>query len=917
MASDDLQATLSAAIQSARYNEAVVVSVNDDSSSREIVLVACLDEENGGIIWRNESGGMGGDDRDDDATAAAAMSKSAYYATEVDTSANGRLRDDPGIIRHLRTKKWVLPMLNDERRNQLYQHAIRQACSEMCQRRAMESHNKDIVDSIDKTKIRILDIGSGTGLLAMMGAKYADDAQQLIAEPEQKQSVQVTSVEMASAMARLARITVEENGMSDKIQIVENHSTDSAFQMDDARFGENGRDSVPLSQNDKDITKAKRVKFGVKEGINEKADICTSELIESGLLGEGVLPTIRDSWERHLKSDAIVIPRRARVYAVLIEGSPIASTSADDTAADDYLENTTVNAATAFLGPDLHAFYKASGGVWLATTASSSSDSKKRSSALLDPTHDGVRIPLHANVMPHKNGTYDLIHDILPGTRFGEQRGLRPLTAPVEVLDFVFSEGKDALPPPSGRRTIKDVTPITDGNCHGVLFWWELDLWDDDDSTYSTIPFECFDSNGKNNIRHISHWQDHWQQCLFVFGDSQLSEHAGETRKLRMGHPVQIISYHDDYAISFSISDVPTMPASTSQDFSDIESRPLKKGNNTIFSNSNHLISTTRALQLNDISRITTLRAAIQYCIDAIGHDAPLLDVSDMGICAMIASVLGSRNVTSLESSSGTLPTAAATVAQIGNGLPRPSSGYQIIRAQTEHLLADHILGGAANIVVAEPYYEVLEGWHLQEALNYFYTVRSFKKRGVVSLTALSVPAFANVMACVVEFEQFNSAYGQGGDSTSCKVGGFKHSAVNHYGNRYHTFDVSLPMWQYRYKPLSKPFCMAIIPYEGSNLTIDTKDDVSQLFISPGCAQAVVFWVDYHCRMNHEENFDVISTSSSSHRQLVRKLPRSIEVSEEDINAGLKFCCRISFGDDNSDGIEDHSFSFDIKPSST
>jgi protein arginine N-methyltransferase 7 len=336
----------------------------------------------------------------------------------------------------------------------------------------------------------------------------------------------------------------------------------------------------------------------------------------------------------------------------------------------------------------------------------------------------------------------------------------------------------------------------------------------------------------------------------------------------------------------------------------------------------NQHISTTRALQLNDSSRTSTLRAAIQYCIDTNGRDAPLLDVSDMGLCAMIASVLGARKVTSLESSSGSLPTVAATVAQIGNGLPRPNAGFQILQAQAEHLLSEHILGGAAEIVVAEPYYEILEGWHLQESLNYFYTVRSLKKRGVVSSTALSVPAYANVMVCVVECDQFCTAYGHVGSSTTNIVAGFKHSIVNHFGNRYHEYDVSLPLWQYRYKPLSKPLCVARIPYEGTNPTIEATDGATE-FTSTGHAEAVVIWVDYACRTNNtshqngtEENFDIISTASSSHRPLIRKLSESVAVNEDDVQAGTKFHCRASFGD-NSDGIEDHSFSFHIRRTSS
>ncbi len=927
MASDELQATLSAAIQSARYNEAVVVTVNNDdcSSSNEIVLVACLDQENGGIIWKNcaavdgdgAGGGAGDGDGDGDgddvsATAAAAVSKCG----------SNKFRDDPGIVRHLRTKRWALPMLNDHRRNSLYEIAIRQATLEMCKRRAIEHANKSNVDSNinDETTIRILDIGSGTGLLAMMGAKYVDDAQQFIAEPEHKQNVHVTSVEMASAMARLARMTIEENGMSDKISVVEHHSTDSDFQMDDTRFVQNTavNSTPPLHEDTNPTTNsAKRVKVGVEENPNEKADICTSELLESGLLGEGVLPSIRDAWERHLKSDAIVIPQRARVYAVLIEGLPIITTSTDG-AANNHAD-TTVNAATAFFGPELHAFHKASGGVWLSTVASSPTNANR--GALLGSSHDevgGVTIPLHANAMLHKDYNGDFSGNDIAGISRGDYRRIRPLTAPIEVLDFVFSD-KDALPPPSGRSTIKDVYPTADGTCDGVLFWWELDS----DSTYSTIPIGYLDIEAEKPIgcTDESHWQDHWQQVLFVFGDGHLSESAGRMRKLRVGQPVELVTSHNDESISFSITTTPTM--NPSESFAGIESRQLDERHGTIMNPLiNQHISTTRALQLNDSSRTSTLRAAIQYCIDTTGRDAPLLDVSDMGLCAMIASVLGARKVTSLESSSGSLPRVAATVAQIGNGLPQSNAGFQIIQAQTEHLLSEHILGGAAEIVFAEPYYEMLEGWHLQEALNYCYTVCSLKKRGVVSSTALSVPAYANVMVCVVECDQFCTAYGHVGSSTTNIVAGFKHSTVNHFGNRYHEYDVSLPLWQYRYKPLSKPTCVARIPYEGTNPTIESTGGASEI-TATGHAQAVVIWVDYACRTNKtshqdktEENFDIISTASSSHRQLIRKMSQPFAINEDDVKAGAKFYCRASFGK-ISDGIEDHSFTFDIRPSSS
>jgi len=875
----DAEAIIGSAIQSARYNEAVVVNVNNgDGDTSEIVLVACLDHENGGIVWKN-----------------------ANVRTNSTTTSNGTAgtsyQEDIGIVRHLRTKRWVLPMLNDHRRNKLYDKAICNAVDKVVQRRIGSSDKED-----EDSTIRILDIGSGTGLLAMMGTRYTLDAiqeqqQQQVDDTscrEQSMKVNVTGVEMASAMARLGRMTIKENDLSNHIKIVEQHSTDATFQIDDSRFG-----------GDK-----------INNTNQHKADICTSELLESGLLGEGVLPAMRDAWTRHLKPDAIIVPKRARVYAVLVEGMPLKNKNDNGTQNN---KETTLNGVTSFL-PELHAFKNASGGVCMSTTAQSILNEETKdlsqpndnkgillgSSETDDKcSHDGILIPLHANAMLDESYNNDK-----------EYRGIRPLSDPTMVLDFDFTS-LDALPPSTGRSVSTTIIPTTDGICHGVMFWWQLDLGDVD-STYCTEPIGYVEDK-KMKSEGESLWQDHWQQCLFVFGDGHANSNANESRRrLNKGTSVDLITSHDDTSISFSISKTSSeeneMKSETS---STSESRPSQRrrlNEESIESSTmNRHITPTRALQLNDSSRIQTLTSSIRYCLAIKGKDCPVLDLSDFGLCGMIAAVSGATKVTSLESSSGTLPTLAATVAQIGNRLPRAGAEYQIIQALPEHIKVEHIAGGAAaEIVVAEPYYEMLEGWSLQEAINYFYLVCAMKKRGVISPTSLSVPSCAQVMACVVEFHDFNSAYGKVGDQTGL-VSGFHHDSVNYYGDRYHTYDVSLPLWQYRNKRLSKPFCIATIPYEGTTPSIDTSCEAVE-FISQGTAHAVIVWIDYKCRSSGDggsDCFDTISTASSSHQQLVRKLHKPMIVKETDVQNQTKYHYEASFGNDLT-GIEDHSFTFEF-----
>lgn len=73
----------------------------------------------------------------------------------------------------------------------------------------MKSENK---------RVHVLDIGTGTGLLSMMAVACGAD--------------KVTACEGFKPMIQVAKRCIEANGMKDKIEIIEKHSTDIKFGVD-------------------------------------------------------------------------------------------------------------------------------------------------------------------------------------------------------------------------------------------------------------------------------------------------------------------------------------------------------------------------------------------------------------------------------------------------------------------------------------------------------------------------------------------------------------------------------------------------------------------------------------------------------------------------------------------------------------
>ncbi|XP_062442651.1 protein arginine N-methyltransferase 7 isoform X2 [Rhea pennata] len=149
-------------------------------------------------------------------------------------------------------------MLHDKDRNVKYYQGIRAAVS-----RVKERGEKAIV----------LDIGTGTGLLSMMAASAGADF--------------CYAIEVFKPMANAAVKIVEKNGFSDKIKVINKHSTE--------------------------------VTVGPDGDMQCRANILVTELFDTELIGEGALPTYEHAHKHLVQEGCEAVPHRATVYVQLVE----------------------------------------------------------------------------------------------------------------------------------------------------------------------------------------------------------------------------------------------------------------------------------------------------------------------------------------------------------------------------------------------------------------------------------------------------------------------------------------------------------------------------------------------------------------------------------------------------------------------
>jgi tetratricopeptide (TPR) repeat protein len=154
------------------------------------------------------------------------------------------------IVRSRAVPMWHFSMMNDVERNEAYEAAIRSGVS---------------------SGSRVLEIGTGSGLLAMMAARAG--------------ARHVTTCEMDEALAAKARQIVTANGYAEEIVVVRKKSTD----------------------------------LRIPEDLPERADVLIAEIISSDLIGEGLLPAYEDAKRRLLKKDAVIVPSAASIRCCLAQ----------------------------------------------------------------------------------------------------------------------------------------------------------------------------------------------------------------------------------------------------------------------------------------------------------------------------------------------------------------------------------------------------------------------------------------------------------------------------------------------------------------------------------------------------------------------------------------------------------------------
>ncbi|CAA0842318.1 Protein arginine N-methyltransferase 1.6 [Striga hermonthica] len=344
--------------------------------------------------------------------------KSEWILIEDDGGAdNGKRQTSPKAL--LATTSY-LDMLNDSRRNSAFNRAIEKTVTKPC---------------------HVLDIGAGTGLLSMMVARAMGFS---YSSGSFTPTRMVTACEAYLPMVKLMRKVLKANGLDGKVRIINKRSDELEVGLD----------------------------------IPSRADILVSEILDSELLGEGLIPTLQHAHDKLLVENPQTVPYKATTYGQLVECSYLREMH-------DLLSRET----------------EASDGIFLVPSGMADLLGVKQQ-----------QLAMHCDAI---------------------EKEIKLLSKPFKVFDFDFWRR-----PESFRETELQINATNDGTVHAIISWWLLQLDSEGTIFYSTAPNWLDQDSSKEELKSSPpgsrSWCDHWKQSvsftlssgLHVFKDQEVLLHA-------------------------------------------------------------------------------------------------------------------------------------------------------------------------------------------------------------------------------------------------------------------------------------------------------------------------------------------------------------------------------------------------------
>ena len=427
---------------------------------------------------------------------------------------------------------WHLEMLNDGERVAKYRAAINATVA------AASASSGSPISSLN-----VLDIGAGAGLLGLAAASCSGGP--------------VRSVTAVESDPILAEITAENLSAVESVSVICAHS-------------------------------AELVREDVGDGLG--ADVIVSEILDSGLIGEDCLPTIRHA-RRELAREGRaphVVPARAVVYAQLVQ------------------------CATAWSWQHL---------------------SRERDPSLSDA--------LASLKLPQGRGDGDANpHGICVDVFF---RGghLTPLSAPFRALDFDLADP----PAPEGRTAACSAVATASGTLHGVLFWWRCALFagDDGDATAIDTRPSC-SASGEAGAEAGT--RSHWRQAVSVL--------PAPARTVAVGDRFDVVASHTDEDIWFRVAAAARRAAETpsARKRARVEAEAAPPPQLPRAADSGGALGAAlhaacgreRLAMLNDEARNRTLELACDRILQRAGCLEASTVVVDVGSGSLMASIVSQRH---------------------------------------------------------------------------------------------------------------------------------------------------------------------------------------------------------------------------------------------------------------------------------